>query len=1708
MSTQLDQLGWELLNHGGLLVDVPRLRTLAADTPAPLSPRTVDEFRSKAIAFHEGASGAGEWVSWVLEHICGFRSAAGTWTRGSAIGSEWSRKVLTGEQIKPRQLWQGDPAGRLPVFVDEDHEHIGKGRGRKLVSDVLQWMRASDHKLALLTNGRQWRLLYAGLDSQAWCEWDADRWFEEGGLGQQVNILRLLLSPAKFTASSADAPGMLLQAVQDSRKGQAELSALLGERVREAVELLVQAHGEQLKTQCADVEPADIYRAAVRMVMRVVVVLFAESRDLLPRSSSLYHRAYGLHGLLEELERSGGARGERLTGSFGAWPRMLSLFRLVHQGSPHPALPIHAYGGELFESGEPDSVDGLKRALAVFEKACYATQLMSDREVRTLLERISRTRVKVRQGRSTTWVNTPVDFADLSSEYIGILYEGLLDFELRTAPAEDPVVFLAVGNEPALPLSRLEGMTDAQLKSLLEKMKDTSKKGDDDEEVEEEDSTAETGEDESEESQEEEQEEVGTEEEDIDHRHSTRTRAEEWARRVAVTAGLVKKPPTSASAERLATYEHDLGLKARALVRRVVLPGEWFLVRWGGTRKGSGTFYTRPGLAVPTVHRTLRPLAYDAPLGTDGKPDMLAPPTQWTPKKPEEILSLKVCDPACGSGSFPVAALRFLTEAVYASLHQHNRINTQEDRALVSLLQEGNGNPEILGTELIPARPDDETFEARLKARLRRHVVERCIYGVDLDPLAVELCRLALWVETMDRDLPFSFLDHKIKCGNGLVGAWFDQFQHYPVMAWKNREAGDKNHTNGVHYQKEEGTKKIKKWVKDVLTPDLRAFLEGRTLFAEDLQEAAVNAHDEALTLLNELHDLPVHDSAKRAHIYRTQLLGGYAYQQLKAAMDLWCACWFWPVDEIDRAPLPRNFANPEDSTRSIATGIAQRKRFFHWELEFPDVFRKAGDGFDAMIGNPPWENLQPNPEEYFANYEPLFRTYGRLEKKAYLEGYFGTDIEAERAWLEYSADFNSMANWVAYASNPYGDPDRVADSKHKFNIGGKNEQVHAKWRIARSTSNGYSDHSHSYRYQTGRLFTYKLFLEQSHLLLKRGGRLGQIIPSGIYSDAWSMPLRRLLLEKCSWEWLFGFENRNKVFEIDGRFKFNPIIVCKGGTTISLRTAFMRRNLEDWERAEEFAVSYSRKQIDRFSPTTLSILEIMGQRDLEVLAKVYDNSVLLGGHGPNGWAVKYQLEFMMNTDAALFPPRPKWEDKGYQPDEYSRWLLGKWRNISDLWAELEVNPLVQGGRRVAEPPYDKLPIPRADIPAGVILSRDATKWMYEKEIEDMALPLYEGRMVGQFDFSQKAWVSGKGRSSVWDEIPWSNKGVRPQFLMGMSNYPKGQWGFIQKVGQMRVASATNTRTLIATALAEMPCGDKVATLRTKALDGAALVSASLNSLICDYQARMRCGGLQIDQHILYTIAVPSRPQMADSSIRRLVISLIAPAVHFSAEWALRSTLFQSSFPGSWRSHWCLTTVRRLEMMCSFDAVIATIFDLDIDSMRYILRDVDHELGTIRSSFDSKGFWRIDKDKDPELRHTVLTLVAFQDLQEKISASGDDRDKGIQAFLNQNDGEGWLLPEELCLADYGLGHDERAKVPQPVASRLGPRYYDWQTAQTPEESWKECHLHARNLLGEAGYQQLLERIEAEKRGEEWQPPVVAEPQAEYGSESTRGQQQLF
>lgn len=1689
--------GWDRLRHSGLLLDTARLNAIANYIPAPLSYPIEQKLRRQVDTLFNGSTDVSTMVTFVLDQVCGFSPDTGKWQRGTQVGSEWTRHAVTGEAVKPRQLWHGTTGGILPVFFDTE-KRVGMGRGRKTVSQVLQWLRAGTERLAIITNGRQWRLLFAGLDFEAWCEWDADLWFEEGALSGQVVALRTLLSPALWATPRPGEPPVLLQAIQDSRKGQAELSAVLGERVREAVEILVQAHGEVLKELCADVHPADIYRAAVRVVMRIVVALFAESRELLPRDNALYHGAYGITGLRESLEKQAARGGNRLARSWNAWPRVIGLFRLIYHGSHHQALLVPEYGGELFAAGDPDA-SGVIKALSVFEKACFDRELMSDKEVLLLLDHITRTRVKVRQGRGSIWMPAPVDFSDLSSEYIGILYEGLLDFELKTAPAGDPVVFLAIGNQPALPLSRLEAMDDKALTNLLEKLKDTNKSDDETGETEAEALADDTETDEKNAAEEDAEDadddnltEDLAEETDAsaDQRHATRTRAETWARRAVVTGKLVSAGKGKMTPEKKLAHEEKISRKAHQLVSRVVLPGEWYLVRWGGTRKGSGTFYTRPGLAVPTVQRTLQPLAYFPKKGETPNQGDQAQTSVWIPKKPEQILALKVCDPACGSGTFPVAALRYLTDALYAALHHHGRIREDGERSVVALIEGKNPSDEYLCQELLPCRPDDPKFEPRLKAVLRRHVVERCLYGVDLDALAVELCRLSLWIETMDRDLPFSFLDHKIKCGNSLVGAWFDQFQHYPVMAWKNREGGDKNHTNGVHFEKEIRTKTLKAFVKDVLSPDLLDLFDNKILFNAEALSKAQKAHSEALKIFSKLHDFPVHESAKRARVYQEEIVGSESYSTLKAAMDLWCACWFWPADQLEHAPLPTTFIDAEKETLEVAKRIALDKKFFHWELEFPDVFSLSGAGFDAILGNPPWDIAKPNSKEFFSNMDPLYRAYGKQEAVQFQKSYFA-DATIENEWIDYNADFRAQSNYMSHVASPYGDPEEGDKNQNRFSIkrGKANIALHTRWRTARAKNVGFSDPMHPFRHQgSADINLYKLFLELAHALLRRGGRLGFIVPSGLYSDHGTGALRELFLDKCSWEWIFGFENREGIFEIHRSFKFNPVIIEKGSRTESIKTAFMRRKLEDWEQGEAFYTSYWRDQVIRLSPKSKAVLEIQSDRDLEILEKIYFNSVLLGDDGPDGWGIRYNREFDMTNDSKLFPPRPKWEANGYRPDEYSRWIKGNWRPIGELWSELGVEPLKDGETRCAQPPYDSLPIPRAGIPINIILSRKADEYIREDDIEDIALPLYEGRMIGQFDFSQKGWVSGKGRTAVWYDIPWEKKQLDPQYLMGIHAFESsGKMSNRAKIAYMRISSSTNSRTTIATYLGANPAGDSVFFFLPKdhSTTTAILLSGIFSSIVFDVVIRQRLGGLNMSEFVMIEAPLPKQFSAIAKATLSLITKLSIGTYLFSREWIISN---QPNAKVSLRKLWAVSPTRRIEQLVSFEALSAYWYGISYQDLRQILTNCDFPTGTDYSDCNPKGFWRVNKDKDPELRHTVLSLVAFHDLEEKIRECGGNCDKGVEAFLNQNDGEGWMLPETLRLADYGLGHDERAKQHQPVASRLGPRFYDWQLAQSPEESWRECHLHARNLLGQNGYFTLLGEVLSETLPADWEKPL--------------------
>lgn len=177
----------------------------------------------------------------------------------------------------------------------------------------------------------------------------------------------------------------------------------------------------------------------------------------------------------------------------------------------------------------------------------------------------------------------------------------------------------------------------------------------------------------------------------------------------------------------------------------------------------------------------------------------------------------------------------------------------------------------------------------------------------------------------------------------------------------------------------------------------------------------------------------------------------------------------------------------------------------------------------------------------------------------------------------------------------------------------------------------------------------------------------------------------------------------------------------------------------------------------------------------------------------------------------------------------------------------------------------------------------------------------------------------------------------------------------------------------------------------------------------------------------------------------------------------------------WKSLWAITSHERLRLRCILDAIIADLYGLSYNDFAWILRDCGYPLVHINEFYhtlDPKGFWRVDKEKDPEHRHTLLSLKAFADL----------KSMGIDAFCALNDGEGWMIPETLTFAsnpDGTIVFDTPEGRTVPVRERLGPRFLDWQLAGTPEESWKECEMHARNILGDEVFERMMADLKSGK-----------------------------
>lgn len=1647
MNTQQPHAWWTDLRQNGLILSPTLLEEFLPDTLPALTPGRYESLRDAFTSFeifakkdHQtDSSGLLRWIDVVLEGFLDYDSD--WWQKHTKIDERFTLRSSrrSGARLRPDRVlfFQGAiESPRFLVKIDTESKRVGMGQGRHIYSDFLELLRMTPVSIGLLTNGQQFRLVFAGSDYDCWVEWEASRWFEDApGLTQLAGFKALLGAHGTEPRGDADYP--LLQAIQESRTRQGELSEVLGEQTRAAVEVLLRSidYASKLNPEMLDilaVNPGSherlaeatqnqaLYQASIRIIMRIVVALFAEARDLLPKDNEIYYASYSVEGLYAQLRDAVISEGEpTVDGQYQAWPRLIALFHLIADGCDLPDLPIPAYGGGLFTKGDPQSSDNIIRAIALYEDDRIR---ISDAVVREILTLLKIGSVKARVGRSTRIVRGAVDFSDLRTEYIGMMYEGLLDYQLRKATYDEgAVIFLNLGTQPALPLSLLESLDDTALKDLIKELgKETA------------DHSADEASDE--EAYKEKQGEISDEpsfgdeqsnepEGPVEQAGDTYAQIMAWAERSVAVAGLVKRPRKGEGD--IYAYRKEVEKRARQLIYRAVYPGEFYLVRASGTRKGSGTFYTKPQLAVPTVHRTLEPLVY-AVEGEGGQ-------RLLTPKPPEEILSLKVCDPAMGSGSFLVGALRYLTDALYSSLWFHHCIQTRSAGGTVITLPFGANSEGRATEEILPRSPDDERFESMLKARLKRYVVERCLYGVDINPLAVELGKLALWVETMDRELPFEFLDHKLKVGNSLVGCWIDQFQEYPVMAWQ-REAGDKGHS-GVHFEGGAWTTVIKETLETRVKPELSRLIDQqKTLdYLVTDEDSLKSLFRRAVHRFEQIHAMPITDYAGREAFFADCVIGDPDLERLKERFDLWCAVWFWRPEWLDAdAPTPERFYHTTQTLLNRVSKLAEEYRFFHWELEFADVFVTGRGGFDAVIGNPPWEASKPKSQEFFSLYDPIYRAREKQKALDIQQQLFNQNRSIEEDWLLYQARFKAMSNWNRYTGFPFGDP--VAKTAGGGGItlvrGGQNGPLHDAWRKRRSKHYSFADFVHPFRYQgSADINTYKMFLEQAHALCRMGGRLGFIVPSSIYTDKGSTDLRDLFLKKCSWEWIWSFINWRKLFaSIYYRFKFAVIIVEKGKETHVIQSGFNQTTFESWESPYDKYLHITREQIAKFSPKSNAILEPSSQRDLEILEKAYSNAVLFGDESLQGWGIEHVTEFHMTNDSHLFPPRAWWEARGYHSDSYARWLP----------PDGQKPKLVYRGRQIG--------------PDG-----------------DIALPLYEGRMLGQFDFSNKGWVSGRGRGAKWREIAPSGKVIEPQYLMSYATYAQNDAYLHEKVVFMSITSATNQRTMICTGIPNFPCGNSVPILilndRKKEFQSLHLI-AVLNSIIYDATLRVRLGGITLNYFICDETPLPYPHQHVLLALYCARLLFISPL--FAPQWLKLTADLIDLSKENWKRLWAITPHERLRLRCIIDALVSELFGLSFDDFAWILRDCGHpsnEIGERYYSLNPKGFWRVDKEKSPELRHTVLSLKAFADL----------KSVGLKAFCELNDGDGWMIPETLTYQtneDGTITFDTVDGKTVQVREHLGPRFLDWQLAGTPEESWLECEMHARNILGEKKFEELL------------------------------------
>ena len=724
-------------------------------------------------------------------------------------------------------------------------------------SRMMELLHATNINLGLVTNGEHWMLVHAPRgETTGYISWYADLWGEER---LTLRAFRSLLGVQRFFGVPEDET---LQAmIADSAQQQHEVTDQLGRQVRRAVEILVQAIDradvDRDRTLLTGIDESTLYEAALTVMMRLVFLLSAEERGLLLLGDPIYDQNYAISTLLDQQRDLASAHGEDvLERRHDAWSRLLATFRVVYGGIQHDRLRLPAYGSSLFDPDRYPFLEG-RQPDTHWRDSCAQPLPIHNRTVLHLLEALQYLLVNV--PRSSAREARRLSFRALDIEQIGHVYEGLLDHEAVRAEDNDPVLgFRGAGSkEPEIPLSVLEAQPDFD--TLAKFLKDTTGRS-------------------------------------IN----------------AIRNDLQREPDPDRTTRLRAACGNSEALYQRALPYLdllrdddnqnpvVILPGSLYVTE-GLTRRQTGTHYTPRSLTEPIVQHTLEPLVYHGPAEGLARED-------WQLRPAADLLDLKVCDMAMGSGAFLVQTCRYLSERLVEAWEAACEGGVQ-------ITPEGQPSRGEAGESLIPT-----DTEERL-ALARRLVADRCLYGVDKQYLAVEMAKLSLWLITMDRGRAFTFLDHALKCGDSLIGVSPEQLRYWRL------DTGD---------------------------------MTQQAVFAYTFEAQ----REEIINLRRQISQMPVNtidDQRDKAHLLDD---ADKLTHNLRAASDALVWSYFNDLPRADQERFReamlhahRDGKSVPDEWEAVPTLRDQKLKPFHWELEFPEVFLDERGGFDAFMGNPPFKS-------------------------------------------------------------------------------------------------------------------------------------------------------------------------------------------------------------------------------------------------------------------------------------------------------------------------------------------------------------------------------------------------------------------------------------------------------------------------------------------------------------------------------------------------------------------------------------------------------------------------------------------------------------------------------------------------------------------------------------------------------------------------------